>query len=115
VQARCYLCLIDIHTPCTQMVPSLVRLLKQLVMSGSTPDHDVSGVTDPFLQVCGGYHECRLSLVLFLFFKEPFSGKHLRRKLEAIQVFFDSKCFRVVFCMAREGCLPGPPPSLRVS
>jgi AP-1 complex subunit gamma-1 len=43
--------MLDIHPPCTQMVPSLVRLLKQLVMSGSTPDHDVSGVTDPFLQV----------------------------------------------------------------
>lgn len=34
-----------------RMVPNLVRMLKTLIMSGHTPDHDVSGVTDPFLQV----------------------------------------------------------------
>ncbi|KNC86688.1 hypothetical protein SARC_01156 [Sphaeroforma arctica JP610] len=34
-----------------RMVPNLVRMLKTLVMSGHTPDHDVSGITDPFLQV----------------------------------------------------------------
>jgi AP-1 complex subunit gamma-1 len=29
----------------------LVRLLKNLVLSGYAPEHDVSGITDPFLQV----------------------------------------------------------------
>jgi AP-1 complex subunit gamma-1 len=34
-----------------QVVPMLVRLLKNLVLSGYAPEHDVSGITDPFLQV----------------------------------------------------------------
>ena len=32
-------------------VPQLVRMLKNLIMSGFSPEHDVSGVADPFLQV----------------------------------------------------------------
>ncbi|EIN09524.1 gamma-adaptin [Punctularia strigosozonata HHB-11173 SS5] len=32
-------------------VPLLVRQLKQLVTTGYSPEHDVSGITDPFLQV----------------------------------------------------------------
>jgi len=32
-------------------VNDLVRVLKSLVLSGFTPDHDVSGLTDPFLQI----------------------------------------------------------------
>jgi AP-1 complex subunit gamma-1 len=35
---------------CAQLVPGLVRILKNLTMSGFAPDHDVNGVTDPFLQ-----------------------------------------------------------------
>ena len=34
-----------------QMVPQLVRVLKNLIMAGYSPEHDVSGVSDPFLQV----------------------------------------------------------------
>jgi len=34
-----------------RLVPTLVRILKNLVMSGYAPEYDVSGITDPFLQV----------------------------------------------------------------
>ncbi len=34
-----------------QTVSTLVRILRGLVHSGYTPEHDVSGLTDPFLQV----------------------------------------------------------------
>ncbi|KAF2431981.1 AP-1 complex subunit gamma-1 [Tothia fuscella] len=33
------------------VVPSLVKVLKSLASSGYAPEHDVTGVTDPFLQV----------------------------------------------------------------
>lgn len=32
-------------------IPQLVRLLKNLMMSGNSPDHDISCISDPFLQV----------------------------------------------------------------
>ena len=35
----------------TQAVPILVRHMKALVTTGYSPEHDVSGITDPFLQV----------------------------------------------------------------
>lgn len=34
-----------------KLVPSLVKHLKSLLSSGFSPEHDVSGITDPFLQV----------------------------------------------------------------
>lgn len=37
--------------PLFQAVPLLVRHLKALVTTGYSPEHDVSGITDPFLQV----------------------------------------------------------------
>lgn len=50
-----------VHTMCERspdtllhfrkLVPNLVRILKNLIMSGYSPEHDVSGVSDPFLQV----------------------------------------------------------------
>ncbi|OJD19415.1 hypothetical protein AJ78_00589 [Emergomyces pasteurianus Ep9510] len=39
---------IDKYRP---LVPGLVRVLKSLTTSGYAPEHDVSGITDPFLQV----------------------------------------------------------------
>ena len=32
-------------------VPTLAKVLRSLLMSGFAPEHDVSGITDPFLQV----------------------------------------------------------------
>lgn len=35
----------------SQAVPDLIHIMKSLVVSGYSPEHDVSGVSDPFLQV----------------------------------------------------------------
>jgi len=35
----------------SKLVPSMVKLLRNLLSSGYTPDHDVGGISDPFLQV----------------------------------------------------------------
>jgi AP-1 complex subunit gamma-1 len=37
--------------PAWQAVPLLVKHLKSLVTTGYSPEHDVGGITDPFLQV----------------------------------------------------------------
>ena len=36
-----------------KVVPSLVRLMKNLLSTGFSSEYDVAGVTDPFLQVGG--------------------------------------------------------------
>ncbi len=38
-------------SPFPQAVALLVRNLKSLVTTGYSPEHDVSGITDPFLQI----------------------------------------------------------------
>ena len=42
-------------TPCreafTKLVPTLVKMLRNLLTAGYSPDHDVNGISDPFLQV----------------------------------------------------------------
>ena len=45
----------DLTDKFRRSVPQLVRMLKNLIMSGFSPEHDVSGVADPFLQVT---HPC---------------------------------------------------------
>eukprot|EP01038_Epipyxis_sp_PR26KG_P011986 gene11986-16046_t len=34
-----------------KLVPSLIRLLRNFISMGFSPEHDVSGITDPFMQV----------------------------------------------------------------
>jgi len=45
----------DNESPCRaaflRLVPSLVKLLRNLLSMGYSPDHDVGGISDPFLQV----------------------------------------------------------------
>ena len=41
----------DILAYFRKLVPNLVRILKNLILSGYSPDHDVTGISDPFLQV----------------------------------------------------------------
>ncbi|KAK7580108.1 hypothetical protein V9T40_000737 [Parthenolecanium corni] len=42
---------VDTLTHFRRIVPNLVRILKNLILAGYSPEHDVSGVSDPFLQV----------------------------------------------------------------
>ncbi|XP_064404142.1 AP-1 complex subunit gamma-1-like [Halichondria panicea] len=41
----------DSLTHFRRFVPNLVRILKNLIMSGYSPEHDIHGVCDPFLQI----------------------------------------------------------------
>jgi AP-1 complex subunit gamma-1 len=41
----------DVSDTFRPLVPSLVKILKGLSSSGYAPEHDVTGITDPFLQV----------------------------------------------------------------
>ncbi|XP_069685392.1 AP-1 complex subunit gamma-1 isoform X2 [Periplaneta americana] len=48
---RNHLDCMDLHASYFKIVPNLVRILKNLILAGYSPEHDVSGVSDPFLQV----------------------------------------------------------------
>ena len=41
----------ETKTEYVKLVPSLVRLLRNFITMGFSPEHDVSGITDPFMQV----------------------------------------------------------------
>ena len=41
-------------------VPQLCNIMRSLLMSGFAPEHDVSGITDPFLQVKVGLQQRQL-------------------------------------------------------
>ena len=43
-----------------RLVPSVIRILKNLVMNNYAPEHDVGGITDPFLQVRFKFKGCLL-------------------------------------------------------
>ena len=46
-----------------QQTPTLVRILKNLVISGYAPEYDVGGITDPFLQVRVSVSLCRAEVI----------------------------------------------------
>jgi len=41
----------DMNAEYTKLVPSLVRLLRNFISMRFSPEHDVAGITDPFMQV----------------------------------------------------------------
>ena len=45
----------ELHPPSVEvyrkLVPQLCKILRSLLMAGYAPEHDVGGITDPFLQV----------------------------------------------------------------
>jgi AP-1 complex subunit gamma-1 len=41
----------DLKDEYVKLVPSLVRLLRNFISMGFSPEHDVGGITDPFMQV----------------------------------------------------------------
>lgn len=46
----------------SQTVPDLVHIMKGLVISGYSPEHDVAGISDPFLQV-SQFHSLLISFL----------------------------------------------------
>ena len=48
-----------------EQVPLLCKILRSLLMSGFMPEHDVGGITDPFLQVKVCQHMQPCTHVLF--------------------------------------------------
>lgn len=50
-------------------MPNLVRILKNLILAGYSPEHDVSGVSDPFLQVS--------NQITFIYYFNPLTSKDI--------------------------------------
>lgn len=50
------MCLLQVYAPVfASVAPALVRSLRNLLSVGYAPEHDVAGVSDPFLQVCSPF------------------------------------------------------------
>ena len=45
-------------------VPQLCNIMRSLLMSGFAPEHDVSGITDPFLQVKVSSIQCSSPIIV---------------------------------------------------
>lgn len=52
----------------SQTVPDLVHIMKGLVISGYSPEHDVAGISDPFLQVQQFYSLLMQHLICLFYF-----------------------------------------------
>ena len=60
-------------------MPQLCKILRSLLMSGFAPEHDVGGITDPFLQVkvrimWPAFHAWRMSTVNMQAHRHGFFG-----------------------------------------
>lgn len=65
-------------------MPQLCKILRSLLMSGFAPEHDVGGITDPFLQVkvrpmWPAFYACHIGIVTMGNLQDALPG---RKKLD---------------------------------